>query len=138
MSTSIKFKVVSTKQEKDWRVYLRKQESKKIAIEELNKYPYNGIGKLFIYEGKGRHQFGSAFKVAPNVLMTAAHCLANIIEERAYHFSDITYCPIFPHHKQVYTAIGLTIPDSYITFKHTEHDYGFVIFDTEFVPVFWR
>jgi len=130
MST-IKFKVVSTKQEKDWSPYLRKQESKTIAVDDLVKYPYNGIGKLFIHEGKGRHQFGSAFKVAPNVLMTAAHCLANVMEERAYHFSDITYCPFFPHHNQAYTAIGVTIPDSYITFKHTEHDYGFIIFGTE-------
>ena len=125
------YKVVSTKQEKDWSAYLKKQEGKTIGTDELNKYPYTGIGKLFIHENKGRHQFGSAFKVAPNVLMTAAHCLANVMEERAYHFSDITYCPIFPYHKQAYTAIGVTIPDSYITFKHTENDYGFVIFDTE-------
>lgn len=131
MPATIKFKVVSTKQEKDWNTYLNKQEGKTIGVNEFADYPYNSIGKLFIHEGKGRHQFGSAFKVAPNVLMTAAHCLANVIEERAHHFSDITYCPIFPHHDQVYTATGLTIPNSYITFKHTEHDYGFLIFDTE-------
>ncbi len=131
MSENIKFNVVSTKQEKDWNAYLKKQEGKTISVDKLAKYPYNGIGKLFIYEGERRHQFGSAFKVAPNVLMTAAHCLANIVEERAYHFSDITYCPIFPYHNQSYTAIGLTIPDSYIEFKHTENDYGFLFFDTE-------
>ncbi len=131
MSANINFKVVSTKGEKNWRPYLRPQEGKTIIADELANYPYNGIGKLFIHEGKGRHQFGSAFKVAPNVLMTAAHCLANIVEERAYHFSDITYCPVFPHHDQVYTAVGIAVPDTYIAFKHTEHDYGFLIFDSE-------
>jgi len=131
MPTNINFNIVSTKKEKDWRPYLRKQESKTITANELADYPYNGVGKLFIHEGKGRHQFGSAFKVAPNVLMTAAHCLANVVEERAYHFSDITYCPTFPYHRQSYTAIGLTIPDSYVSFKHTENDYGFLIFETE-------
>lgn len=131
MSTSIKLKVVSTKQKKDWSTYLSKQEGKTITVNDFTNYPYDAIGKLFIHEAKGRHQFGSAFKVAPNILMTAAHCLANVVEERANHYSDITYCPIFPHHDQVYTAIGLTIPDSYIAHKHTQHDYGFLIFDTE-------
>jgi len=131
MSTTIKLETLATKREKDWSAYLRKQEGKTIAFGELASYPYTAIGKLFIHEGKGRHQFGTAFKVAPNVLMTAAHCLANVVEERAYPYSDITYCPLFPYHDKAYTAIGLSIPDNYIAFKHTEHDYGFIIFDTE-------
>jgi len=124
------FKIVSTKREKDWSEYFHKRQGKTISPNRLKKIPYNSIGKLFIHEGNGAHQFGSAFKVAPNIVMTAAHCLANIMEERAYYFDDITYCPAFPYQEQ-YTAIKLTIPNAYIDNKHTQYDYGFLIFDTE-------
>jgi len=130
MSSNIKFEIVSTKKEKNWDEYLSKQEGKTVPVKALNKIPYNSIGKLFIYEGNGAHQFGSAFKVAPNILMTAAHCLANIVEERAYYFNDITYIPVFPH-REPCTASQLVIPDTYIQHKHTQYDYGFIIFDTE-------
>jgi len=129
-STINNFKIVSTKQEKDWSEYFNKRQGKTVPSTRLKKIPYNSIGKLFIHEGNGAHQFGSAFKVAPNVVMTAAHCLANVVEERAYYFDDITYCPAFPYQGH-YTATGLKIPDAYINNKHTQHDYGFLIFDTE-------
>lgn len=125
-----RFKVVTTKQKKNWSQYFSKREGKIIAPDKLKKIPYNSIGKLFIHEGNGAHQFGSAFKVAPNILMTAAHCLAKIIEERIYYFDDVTYSPVFPH-LGYYTATQLVIPDAYIKNKHTQHDYGFIIFDAE-------
>lgn len=128
-STTSNFKIISTKRKKDWSKYFSKRKGKTISPARLKKIPYNSIGKLFIHEGGGAHQFGSAFKVAPNVLMTAAHCLANVVEERAYYFDDITYCPSFPYQGQ-YTAAGLVVPDTYIQNKHSQYDYGFLIFDT--------
>lgn len=130
MPKTIKFRVEPTQGKKDWSDYLSQKEGRTISVDELKKIPYNSIGKLLIYEGNGVHQFGSAFKVAPNILMTAAHCLANIVEDRAYYFKDVVYCPVFPH-REHYTAIQLAIPDTYIKGKHTQHDYGFVIFDRE-------
>jgi len=124
-------RLTNTKQQKDWKEYLSKREGKTISPSKLKKIPYNCIGKLFIHENSKTHQFGSAFKVAPNILMTAAHCLAKVIEERAYYFKDVTYCPTFPY-DTAYVATQFAIPDTYVEHNgHTQYDYGFIIFDTE-------
>lgn len=124
------FNIVATKQQKNWSEYLNKIEGKAISFSNIKKIPYNSIGKLFIDEGNGALQFGSAFKVAPNIAMTAAHCMGKVIEERPYYFDDITYCPTFPYKRQ-YTVTGMLIPDAYINDNRIQNDYGFLIFDTE-------
>ena len=123
----------ATKMTKDWSAFLEQKESTEISKSKISKSPYASVGKLFIQEQGYASQVGTGFKIGPRLVLTAGHCVGNVIsnEGMAFFHSDIIYCPQFPYETKSYKATKLSLPTEYIHDKHIQHDFGFVQFDED-------
>lgn len=103
-------------------------------ITNTTAYPYSAIGYLNMIGSDGRSYHGTAFMVAPNVALTAAHCIydENNLRMRRLDFSPARNGDTYPFvtTTTIVTGTTVTVPSDYLTNPNAGNDWALIKFTT--------
>lgn len=101
-------------------------------ITNTTSYPYSAIGFLNSIGSDNTSYYGTAFMVAPNVALTAAHCVydSNNLRMRRFEFSPARNGNIYPFGTATTVGTGstVTIPSDYLTNPNAGNDWALIKF----------
>lgn len=101
-------------------------------ITNTEAYPYSAIGHLKIIEADNQIKHGTAFLVAPNIAVTAAHCLYDEygVRVRRLEFSPARNGETYPFGTSSTIVIGstITVPSDYLTNPNAGNDWALIRF----------
>lgn len=103
-------------------------------ITNTTAYPYSPIGYLRSTDSQNQWYHGTAFMVAPNVALTAAHTVYdnNGLRMRRLEFSPARNGTVYPFGTSSTTVMGstVTVPSDYLTNPNAGNDWALIKFVT--------